>query len=79
MRPYDKPWTRAWVRAYRKIRGKINDWDELLNLEKRARRKARATQRPVGVPRKDPRTEALETRPEEPLITTRTRQVPGTL
>ena len=57
----------------------MKDWVELLNLENFARRKARATQRPVGVPRKDPRTEALETRPVEPRITTRTRQVPGIL
>ncbi len=57
----------------------MKDWEELLNFENFARRKARATQRPVGVPRKDPSTEALATRPEEPRITTRTRQVPGTL
>jgi hypothetical protein len=57
----------------------MKDWDPLLNRSNRARRKARATQRPVGVPLKEPRTLTLDTRPEEPLMTTRTRQVPGTL
>ena len=57
----------------------MKDWEAFWNVGNRARRKARATQRPVGVPRKEPRMVALVTRPVEPLITIRTRQVPGTL
>ena len=57
----------------------MKDWEALPNLGNFARRKALATQRPVGVPRKEPMTETLETRPVEPRMTTRTRQVPGTL
>lgn len=56
----------------RKTRGNTKDW---LEAEKRlnlALAKAFSTQRPVGVPAKEPRTETPRGRPVDPLITTRT-------
>lgn len=64
--------------AYRKISGNTKDWLPAWNFRYLLRRNARCTQRPVGVPEKEPSTRTDEGRPVEPEITTRTRQVPAT-
>jgi hypothetical protein len=58
--------------------GTAKDWLEFLKRLNRAPWKAFAMQFPVGVPAQDPCAEVPLTLPDEPLIVTRTRQVPGT-